>query len=81
MPTRPRPAGTIPFDEKKPWPAAHQFVSTDFPEPRLDLSPYQVRFTGGIVARANPVIGDSTQPARDFERVADAAPRRSTDSR
>jgi hypothetical protein len=58
-----------------------QFVSTDYPEPRLDLSTYQVRLTGGVVARANPVIGNPAQPAQDLERVADAAPRSSPVSR
>jgi hypothetical protein len=34
-----------------------QFVSTDFPEARPDLSPYVVKLPGGGVARVNPVNG------------------------
>ncbi len=34
-----------------------QFVSTDYPEPDLRFSTYQVRFEGGAVARSNPVNG------------------------
>ncbi|WP_435005080.1 phosphatidylinositol-specific phospholipase C1-like protein [Tundrisphaera lichenicola] len=33
-----------------------QFVSTDFPEPRLELSPYQVRLPARAAARPNPVL-------------------------
>jgi hypothetical protein len=32
-----------------------QFVSTDFPEPRPEISVYQVRFSGNRVARPNPI--------------------------
>jgi len=32
-----------------------QFISTDYPEARVEWSPYQVRLPGGIVARPNPV--------------------------
>lgn len=34
-----------------------QYVSTDFPEARPDLSPYEVKLIGPVVARSNPVIG------------------------
>ena len=34
-----------------------QFVSTDYPEPDLRFSRYEARLPGGVVARANPVIG------------------------
>ena len=34
-----------------------QFVSTDFPEARKDISDYVVRLPGGEVARVNPVSG------------------------
>jgi hypothetical protein len=57
-----------------------QFVSTDFPEPRLELSPYQVRLPGGVVARTNPVSGHPTRTSQDLERVADLAPRTSLEA-
>ncbi len=44
-----------------------QFVSTDYPESRPDLSPYRVRFPGGVVARPNPVSLDSGQHPGDLE--------------
>jgi hypothetical protein len=34
-----------------------QFVSTDYPEPRAEWSPYRVRFADGVIARPNPVSG------------------------
>jgi hypothetical protein len=40
-----------------------QFVSTDFPEPRPDFSPYKVVLPGGAVARPNPVAKPKTDPA------------------
>ncbi len=44
-----------------------QFISTDFPEPRPELSSYQVRLPGGIVARSNPVSGDPALEGVDLE--------------
>ena len=44
-----------------------QFVSTDFPEPRLEISPYQARLPGGVVARSNPVSGDPALAGVDLE--------------
>ena len=38
-----------------------QFISTDYPEPRIDLSPYCVRLPGGAVVRVNPVSGQESQ--------------------
>ena len=35
-----------------------QFISTDFPEPRLELSDYQVRLPASLVARSNPINGE-----------------------
>jgi hypothetical protein len=70
-----------PIRREKALASGAQFVSTDFPEPRLDLSPYQVRLTGGVAARANPVIGNPTPPAQDLEKDAEAAFRRSPDAR
>ncbi len=49
-----------------------QFVSTDFAEPRLDLSPYRVRLPGNAVARTNPVSPDA--PRRDSDREGPTAP-------
>jgi hypothetical protein len=34
-----------------------QFISTDYPEPRVEFSTYCVRLLGRVVARANPVNG------------------------
>jgi len=34
-----------------------QFISTDYPEPRLEWSDYQVKFANGVVARPNPISG------------------------
>jgi hypothetical protein len=44
-----------------------QFISTDYPEPNLDLSPYAVRFEKGIVVRINPVNGDPSLRGVDLE--------------
>jgi hypothetical protein len=38
-----------------------QFISTDYPEPRVDFSPYRVRLPGNAVVRVNPVSGDASQ--------------------
>lgn len=46
-----------------------QFISTDFPEPNPKLSPYVVRFEGGVVARANPVNGDTSAKGKDLEKA------------
>jgi hypothetical protein len=58
-----------------------QFVSTDYPEPRLDFSPYQVRLPGGVVARANPISASPPRAAHDLERVTDAVRRTSPEAR
>jgi hypothetical protein len=47
-----------------------QFVSTDYPEPNLSLSPYQVRLPGNRVARANPVSGADVPDTADVEVLA-----------
>ncbi len=44
-----------------------QFVSTDYPEPRLDFSPYEVRLPGKVVARANPVSAGPVLRDGDLE--------------
>ncbi len=51
-----------------------QFISTDYPEPNLSFSPYQVRFPAGIVARANPVSGTQFAPDQDMETTAADTP-------
>lgn len=32
-----------------------QYVSTDYPSPRLDFSPYSVKLPGGVIGRCNPL--------------------------
>lgn len=51
-----------------------QFVSTDYPEPNLSFSPYQVRLPGGVVARPNPVSGSHLPAERDVEEIAAETP-------
>jgi hypothetical protein len=53
-----------------------QFVSTDYPEPRPEFSGYRVRFPGGVVARPNPISGDSKLGQVDLERLPSSAPAR-----
>jgi hypothetical protein len=45
-----------------------QFVSTDYPEPNLSFSLYQVQFPHGEVARSNPVNGEPAFRGVDLER-------------
>ena len=45
-----------------------QFVSTDYPEPNLNFSPYCVRLEGKHVARANPVNGPEKCKDVDLEK-------------
>jgi len=51
-----------------------QFVSTDYPEPDLSLSPYHVRLPGHRVARPNPVTGDALPEGIDLETAAADTP-------
>ncbi len=44
-----------------------QFISTDYPEPRAEFSPYQVKLPQNAVARANPVSGKDLDPKVDYE--------------
>jgi Phosphoinositide phospholipase C, Ca2+-dependent len=44
-----------------------QFVSTDFPEPRPAFSEYVVRLAGSVVARVNPISGDSALKGKDLD--------------
>ena len=48
-----------------------QFISTDYPESDRRFSGYQVRFDNDVVARANPVTGDSEWDGRDFDHAAE----------
>ena len=43
------------------------FISTDFPEARPELSTYEVKLPGGVIARPNPVSGDPGPEAIDLE--------------
>jgi len=52
-----------------------QFVSTDFPEARPDLSPYRVRLPGEAIARSNPVSGDPARAGVDLEASTEPSPR------
>ena len=45
-----------------------QFISTDYPEPNLAFSIYQVRFHGGIAVRSNPVNGNPKLRGKDLEK-------------
>lgn len=55
---------------EKAFASGAQFISTDYPQPDLRLSNYQVRFEGGVVVRTNPVNGDSRLNGRDLEKPA-----------
>ncbi len=44
-----------------------QFVSTDFPEPRPEFSPYSVHLPNGVVARPNPLNGPKLPIGIDLE--------------
>jgi hypothetical protein len=46
-----------------------QFISSDYPEPNLRFSDYQVGFAAGIAVRTNPVNGDRSLSGVDLERV------------
>lgn len=52
-----------------------QFVSTDYPEPRVEFSPYRVRFPGGVAARPNPISGGAGDAEADLEGPLTAKPR------
>lgn len=45
-----------------------QFVSTDYPEPNLSFSLYQVQFPQGEIIRSNPVSGEPNFSGVDLER-------------
>ena len=56
-----------PSQRDKAFASGAQFISTDFPEPRLEFSPYAVRLPGNVVARSNPVNGPQLPPEIDLE--------------
>ncbi|MCC7374349.1 MAG: hypothetical protein IT581_06820 [Verrucomicrobiales bacterium] len=47
-----------------------QFISTDYPEPNLSWSDYQVRWPTNQVARPNPVSAATLNPGLDLESLA-----------
>ena len=58
-----------PTQRDKAFASGAQFISTDFPEPRLEFSPYEVRLPDHIVARANPLIGPTLPPGTDLDHA------------
>lgn len=46
-----------------------QLISTDYPERQPSWSSYEVRWPGGIIARANPVNTSGADPALDLEEL------------
>ena len=48
-----------------------QFISTDYPEARPELSPYEVRLPGRVVARPNPVSPGVARTDADLEARSD----------
>lgn len=44
-----------------------QFISTDYPEPNPEFSPYCVRFDDGVVARMNPISRAPSAIGGDLE--------------
>ncbi len=65
-PTRPAPKNDTNMRDH-PLASGAQFVSTDFPEPNLKLSPYRVQFPGGGPVRSNPLIGPPNLKSSDLE--------------
>jgi hypothetical protein len=45
------------FQRDKALASGAQYVSTDYREPRKEFSGYEVKFSGGVVGRPNPVSG------------------------
>ena len=44
-----------------------QFISTDYPEPNLNFSPYRVQFEGAHIVRSNPVNGPVQLKDKEIE--------------
>ena len=55
---------------EKAFASGAQFVSTDFAEARPEFSDYRVRLPGDVVARSNPVSGDTAWLGLDLEANA-----------
>ena len=55
---------------EKAFASGAQFISTDYPEPNLSLSPYQVRLPGNRIAQANPVSGTNVSDTVEIEILA-----------
>ena len=62
-----------PLQREKALASGAQFVSTDFPEPRPEFSPYHVRLPGNVVARSNPLNGPKLMPGVDLEATESPA--------
>lgn len=57
---------------EKAFSSGAQFISTDYPEPNRSWGSYEVRWPGGIVARANPVSAPTFPTKVDLESLAPA---------
>ncbi len=58
-----------PTQRDKAFASGAQFVSTDYPEPDLRFSNYEVRFDSGLVARINPVAGPTELGEIELDRA------------
>ncbi len=56
-----------PLRREKALSSGAQFISTDFPEARVEFSPYHVRLPNEVVARPNPLIGPKLPTSADLE--------------
>ena len=59
-----------PTQRDKAFASGAQFVSTDYREPNPSFSSYSVSFENGMVARANPVLGNASLKGIDLESPA-----------
>lgn len=67
-----------PLQRDKALASGAQFISTDFPEPRIEFSHYHVRLPDNVVARPNPLNAPKLPPGTDLETFE--APTPSTDA-
>ena len=58
-----------PTRRDKAFASGAQFVSTDYPAANLEFSRYRVQFTGGVVARPNPVTGQADLGEIDLDKA------------
>ena len=56
-----------PLQRDKALASGAQFISTDFPEPRIEFSDYHVRLPGNVVARPNPLNAPKLPQVLDLE--------------